>query len=474
MVKTLFVLPTDKNAITLYSEPLGIMCLSAVVKRLGCLTAAVPANWRDLRAQVAAFQPDVLAFTATTGAHLTYEALAARVKREYPRLITIVGGPHPTYFPQMIEKEGIDVICRGEGELAFEEFVTRVEAGADFSDVQNLWVKLPDGRVRQNPLRPEIRDLDTIPFPDRELCARYYRRDVRWLITTRGCPFDCSYCFNHAYRKLYAGTGGKAVRYRSPANVIAELKTLLPLRPQPALFYFVDDTFDINRRWLLELLAAYKAEIGKPFFCIVRIDLMTEELARALAGAGCARVSVGIEAGNEAVRARILRRPMSDQAILDGCRYIREAGMRMRALNILGIPPGDFETDWETLELNLRCRPSHASATLLTPFPMTELGDWVREQGYWYDPDFGTFSRNQARERSVLRLRDKVAIEILHRLFPYVVRWPFLKQPVRWLCRQAGAFPRLADGFLALRKPYRQFILWLYGLYARLVRRGGY
>ena len=394
--------------------------------------------------------------------------------REHPRLITIVGGPHPTYYPQMIEEVGIDVICRGEGEVAFAEFITRLDAGAAFDDIPNLWVKGADGRVRRNPQQPEVTDLDLLPFPDRALCGRHYRRNVRWVICTRGCPFDCSYCFNHAYRKLYAGTPSKTVRYRSIPNLMAELKELLTLRPEPELVSFVDDTLNLNARWLEKFLAAYKAEIGKPFVCIARVDLMTTELARALAEAGCTGVSIGIEAGNETVRRRVLRRKMSDESIRSGCSSIRAAGMRLRTFSILGIPPGDLDTEWETLELNIACRPHLASATLLTPFPMTELGDWAYARGYWSGEQFGSYSRNQFREQSVLRLNQKSAIEILHQFFPYVVRWPIVKRPVRWLCRRAEAWPWLANGFFALRRPQRQFVLWLHGLYARLLESGGY
>ena len=91
-----------------FADHIAIAHLSAIAKQLGHLTAAVPANSRELFSEVRRFQPEVLAFTATTGAHRTYENLARQIKREHPRLITIVGGPHPTYYPQMIEEGGIE------------------------------------------------------------------------------------------------------------------------------------------------------------------------------------------------------------------------------------------------------------------------------------------------------------------------------------------------------------------------------
>jgi radical SAM superfamily enzyme YgiQ (UPF0313 family) len=467
-MRILFVLPYEKLSGIFYTEPLGIMYLASIANCEGHQCLAALANWEELSDALVSFAPDVLAFSATTGAHNAYLKLARQAKAIYPHIFTIFGGPHPTYFPEMINEAGVDAICRGEGEEAFAEFLYCLQEGKDFTQVHNLWVKL-DGKVYQNPVRPAITDLDTIPFPDRNLTSQLYAHSTRYIITTRGCPFDCTYCFNHAFRKLYADVPGKTVRYRTVDNVIEELRSIIHDDPTVQRFFFVDDIFNVNKNWLKEFCVKYRGEIGLPFSCLCRVDLMTQEMAQDLADAGCVLVSVGIEAGNDRIRQEVMKRNMSKETIINGCQMIHDAGIKLKTFNILGIPPGNFEDDLETLDLNIRCRPDYPTAFLLTPFPMTELGEKTRNDGYWYDDRynsfFETFSWGQLSEKSRLRLQDRAEIEILQMLFIPAVKWPILAGSVKFLCRSARRFRMVEMGLKGARGWRYAPVLSFFGRY---------
>ena len=118
------------------------------------------------------FQPDVVAFSCTTGVHRWAGDFAEKIKRGRD-VLTVVGGPHPTFFPKFIEHPGVDVICRGEGEQAIVEMANKISAGEPVQDTLNCWFKR-NGEIVSNGLRPLIANLDSIPNPDRLIYRSKY------------------------------------------------------------------------------------------------------------------------------------------------------------------------------------------------------------------------------------------------------------------------------------------------------------
>ena len=205
--------------------------------------------------------------------------------------------PSPDILSQTIEEEGIDAICIGEGEYPMLELANAMEEGKDFTRIENLAFK-QNGTIIKNSIRPFIdkNGLNDLPFPDRELVRGFdsvWRTRTGFVAAGRGCPYDCSYCFNHISRTVQKG---RWTRHRSVDNVLAEIRWL---KEQFKVVYiaFQDDTFILNRRWLQEFLPRYKDEIGLPFICNVRSDLTNEEDVQLLAEAGCIRAAMGIESG---------------------------------------------------------------------------------------------------------------------------------------------------------------------------------
>jgi radical SAM superfamily enzyme YgiQ (UPF0313 family) len=417
-------------------EPLGLLYLASVLQSAGHEVRLAVAADEDPVAVARAWQPGVVGYSVYTGSQSYYRDLNLRIK-EAVDVVSVFGGPHPTYFPEYIEEPGVDAICLGEGEGAILDLVQALEAGEPLTGIKDWWFK-QGGHVERNPVRPLENDLDTLPFPDRELLfdkdAFTRQSGIKHFITSRGCPYDCTYCFNHALAEIYRGKG-KRLRQMSVDRVVEEVKWVQARYPMQFVV-FLDDLFIVYQDWLAELAAKFPREVGLPFFCNVRANLVTPDKIALLKQAGCASVGMGLETGNPALRNELLKRDLSDDQVLEASRLIHEAGIQLLTTNMLGLPGGTLENDFETLALNHACRPAYANAFLYQPYPRTELGDSAREQGFVegslddIDPS--------AWERSVLSFStpdEKRQIENLNKLFALAVEWPWSADWVRRLIK---------------------------------------
>jgi len=413
-------------------EPLGVTYLSSVLKQAGHETRLAAITQGDLFDVVDAFRPELVGYSLSTGYQQRFFDINRQLKASFG-VFSLFGGAHPTFFPEMIEEPGVDAVCLGEAEEAVVEFAQRlVEDGRPPTNVLNFWVKEGD-KVHKNPVRPLIDDLDTIPFPDREIFCDYagkHQIKTMFTIASRGCPFDCSYCFNHAYRRLYKGKG-RAVRFRSVENVIQEA---LQLKQSygPEIILFQDDTFILSRDWVMEFSREYGERVGIPFHCHFRANLVTEEIASALHDAGCISIKMAIECVDDHVRNDILRRNLSLEQLDNACKIVKQSGIRLVTQNILGAPGSSLDIDLATLRFSMRHRPSYAYATLLQAYPKTWIGDYARERGYLDDTESYPASFF---DRSMLNIPDKRKIEQLRTLFATVVEFRFLYPLVRLLIR---------------------------------------
>ena len=219
-------------------EPQGILHLSSMLKAAGHEVALTIASAENPVQFAVDFAPHVVAYSVTTGSQGYYLELNRRIK-ERVDAFSVFGGPHATFFPEIIEEEGVDGVCRGEGEEALLDLVNALERGEPLTTIANWWIKA-DGQIHRNPPRPLIGDLDSLPLPDRKLIYdkdRFTRRSkLKHFITGRGCPYSCTYCYNQGFHALYRGKG-KPVRRRSVDSVLEELRwvkaCLLYTSPSP-------------------------------------------------------------------------------------------------------------------------------------------------------------------------------------------------------------------------------------------------
>jgi radical SAM superfamily enzyme YgiQ (UPF0313 family) len=368
---------------------LGPMYLSACLKRAGHRVAlAIGRTADELLPRIRAFQPNVLAFSIMTGSHRWARELAHELKVR-TGIPTLFGGAHPTFFPQFADHPAVDWIVRGEAEETVVELLDALDAGRSPDGIANLGYRRDGVRI-QAEVRNLVRDLDDLPFPDRDLYADLIGRmdlGIPNVITSRGCPFHCSFCFEDAQRELYKDKG-KYVRIRRIDAVLAECRELMA-RPDVRAIYFADDVFGMSKKWLYEFLPAYKREIGLPFVCLVRADIVASdpEYARRLAEGGCRSVFFGVESGNEDLRNTVLAKQLTDAQIRTAAERLHAAGIAFRTYNILGLPGETWEDALATVKLNIEIGADYPWASLFAPYPGTALAAHAIETGH-LDPDW--------------------------------------------------------------------------------------
>ena len=369
---------------------LGIGYLSAYLKREGHRTSLVhlvsPVGREELLERVRAEAPDVLAFSSTTHMFPHVRKWVGWIKEDMD-VFTICGGAHPTLDPEGALRDApLDAVCLGEGEEALTELCAALEEGKDPTGIRSLWFRV-DGEVRRNPVRPLIEDLDSLPFPDRDIfdpanfCPQQHERGT--LMASRGCPYSCTYCSNHAQRSIYPNKR-KYVRFRSVDNVMREIAQIVAADAEGRLRYirFDDDILTLRREWFRELASRYRREVNLPFICNSRVNLLDEETVKAFAEAGCSVICMGIESGNQELRKKVLGRHMSDGDIVRAFRLCREYGIKTVSTNMTGLPDEDLPALLDTVKINARARPNCLQVSTYHPYPNTRLYDYCERKGY--------------------------------------------------------------------------------------------
>ena len=421
--RVLFVVKEIEGA-----EPLGALYVAGCLQKAGHECRFVGTRGNDVLGDVRRYEPDVIAFGATTGLHRYYLALNHHIKQHHPKCLSLMGGPHATYHPEVIRTPGLDVICRGEGEDAAVELCNALARGDDYRAIRDLWVK-HDGRIHANPPRPLRRDLDSIPYPPRDLLYEYdaalRSRPLKSFTANRGCPFSCSYCFNASLAAHY-GSSWKSVRVRSPESVVDEIVSVMRRSPLQVVG-FRESIFAYDASWLERFAELYRREIGLPYYCHLRADRVTQRMVDLLAASGCHTVNVGIETANPRLANEVLDRKVDLGRLKDGIRRLKRAGIVIFADNMLGIPGGTLEDDLATLGLNIELDVDYAAATLCTPYPRTGIAKYAVENGY-FDGDYDRIDDSYYTE-SVLRFSspdERRRIENLHKLFAITAALPAL------------------------------------------------
>ena len=415
---------------------MGVMCLAAYVKSKGheCGILIETEEGGHFYDRICDYRPDAVAFSAMTGFHAHYLKVAERVKGML-RVPIIFGGPHATFFPEMIIHPAVDAVCRGEGEEALSEFLTAIDSGSDFSRIPNLWVK-HNGEVVKNQVRCGQNNLNQYPPADRTLYYKYkYLRDypTKPFITGRGCPYLCSFCFNRDFNTLYRGKMD-TLRRISPRQVIEEILDCKAKYPLKKIF-FNDDIFIAQKDWLEEFSPLYCEKVGLPYACNVRANLVDEERALLLKESGCYLVMWGIESGNEKRRSQILHKNISNEQIRRAAALFRQYGIRMKSFNIMGSPGETLEEAIETVRLNAEVKIDYPWCSILQPYPRTEITRIAQEQGV-LKSDYSLDDLEKSFfSRSILHQPDIRRIERLQKLFYLGVKFPRLIPFFKWLTK---------------------------------------
>ncbi len=373
----------------------GLAVLSAVVREEGHDTAMIhvphPLETDDLVAQVASLadgEDTLVAISSTTNQVGHAKTWAKGIKDELG-LPIVMGGVHPTLNPEdAISAEGVDWICNGDGESVLRTLTRRLASGGPTDDIQGLWTRGTDGEVINNGHAP-LADLDTLPLPHWEIYPHYaeleiIRDNVGVSMGSRGCAFDCSYCCNRALMDM-ARDQGQFLRFKDPEKHIRELETYLERYPKTWGFFFEDDIFGLKKGWLDAWRPLYTERIGKPFGCNMRPNLVTDDLVENLVAAGCIRVQLAIEAGDEDIRNRILNRRLSDDKLKAAFRAFQDRGVQTLSYNMVGAPDENARTMLATIKINADINPTMVQHSITYPYRGTELHSLCVDEGLMAD-----------------------------------------------------------------------------------------
>ncbi len=419
-----------------FQEVYSLPIVSAIAKKAGHEVALFEYGPNPKRAvhDLTAYQPDIVGYSVSSNEHQRYLEINRRLKSAL-RFFSLFGGPHPTFFPDYVRNEGVDAICRGEADVVLPRLLERF-GREEMYRTENFWFQLSDGRIVENPLADLVEDLDTVPPIDRDLLyakSMYMAKTpIKGVFTGRGCPYKCSYCFNHAYNSLYRGKG-RVIRRRSVQAVLDEIQEIRRRYPLK-LVRIMDDTFGLNCKWMEEFATRYPREIGLPFTCQARPNLLTDQYCDQLQRAGCHGVFMAIECANEHLRNEVANRRISTEQIQEACRRLKCRGIRVATYNMVGMP-GETEQDLlATIELNRVVGADYAEASILQPYPGTAINEYCRRTGH-LEPENEAFQGQYSTTVLKFNASFRQKLFVFHRLFPVLVDRPWSKRLIPLLSR---------------------------------------
>ncbi|MCL4383955.1 cobalamin-dependent protein [Patescibacteria group bacterium] len=323
--------------------------------------------------QIIEQKPDLIGFSVFTINYQRSLELAKLIKKYLPNTPIIFGGIHPTSVPELVIKEkSVDMVCVGEGEQALDELLASFKNGESRTDIKNIWFK-QGKKVIKNPSRPLIEDLDSLPFPDKDLYYRLFPGffDDYYTISSRGCPFACTYCANNVIRQVYKGLG-KPIRRRSPQNIVNEL-SWAKKRYHLKQLTFVDDVFVQDIHWLKEFSRLYRRHVGLPYAMLTHPSFLNEQIAQELVKSGCYFLLFGIQSASENTRHKILNRHESNDDIRRAAKSCHDAGLKFSIDHIFNIPTEGIKEYEEALHFYNELRPTVINAYWLQYFPKAEI-----------------------------------------------------------------------------------------------------
>lgn len=331
-----------------------------------------------------------LGITATTVQINSALDIAEKIKKVFPGLKIVMGGPHPSVMPdEVLSNEYVDYVVRGEGELTMLGLVK----GDDPQTILGLSFKRNGNLVHNNP-RPFIEDLDKIPFPARHLLpmdkyrptpGNYLRLPAVSMITSRGCPGRCTFCNTDMF--------GKTIRFRSAKNIAEEITALIKNYGIKEISFY-DDTFSVNKKNIQELCNIIsRNNIDITWSCMSRIDCMDPGLVRLMKKAGCHSICYGIESADSQILENINKK-IALEHVGEVLNWTRQIGIDVKVSFMFGNPGETQGTMEKTIRYAISLDPDIFIFNITTPFPGTAMFNWAKENDYlatfnWDDYDLG-------------------------------------------------------------------------------------
>ena len=378
--------------------PLGISYISSILRQHGHKTSLIilssyhkEKSQKLIKKKIREFVPRLICFTAVSTQYNFIASIAGSISERHPDIYMLIGGPHVSLNPEHVIAGPFNALCIGEGEFATLELVSHLEGGYIPKGIANLWVRRKN-EVEKNPPRPFLKDLDVLPFPDREIWMDWLQPHDHprfSILLGRGCPFECTYCCNHKLKRL---AEGNYVRNRSPENIINEIQDLTTHYPAIKEIYLEVETIGVNLKWILNLckklqdfnaMHSHAIAYGSNLRVTPKSDF--EELFTAMSLANFTFINIGLESGSERVRREVLQRNYSNEDILRTSIQARTHGLQVSFFNLIGIPGETIADFYETVRVNQTCCPDWHETSIFYPYPGTKLYSLCEDRGLLSD-----------------------------------------------------------------------------------------
>jgi anaerobic magnesium-protoporphyrin IX monomethyl ester cyclase len=365
--------------------PLGILCISAFLEKNDVehdLFDTTFSSFEKLKDKLIGNKPQLIGIYTNlmTRPNVLRIISFIRNNKDLSSAFIVLGGPEVRNHIAQFLSHGADALVLGEGEESMLELAQMLrQHGADLrkgnllSAVKGIAYIDEDGKIHENAARPLIKDIDTLPFPNRKKIDlnRYFSvwknkhgESAASVSTMRGCPYSCRWCS----RAVYGGT----YRRRSPVHVADELEWLQKNYSFDTV-WFVDDVFTISHKWLKEFRdEIIKRKIHLRFECITRADRLNDEVMKLLKESGCFRVWIGAESGSQKILDAMDRR-VEVQQVRDMIVLAKRTGIQAGTFIMLGYPGETEEDIEETIRHLVHANPDHYTITVAYPIKGTPL-----------------------------------------------------------------------------------------------------
>ncbi len=370
-----------------YWQPLGTLYVASSILKAGhdvkFLNGAFMTH-AEILDEVSNYKPDLIGIYSTTFGWKKAIFTASEIKKRLKEVFITVGGPYPIAKQEKCLADSIDIdaVVTGEGEITVVEMMERLSQGKNLKGVEGVAFR-NNGQIIKNPPRPLITDIDSLPFPARELLgntkdyipppATYKRKPVAVIMTGRGCNRRCIFCFQIDKQRK------SGIRFRSVGNVMHEIE--LCLRQGYKEIKFIDDTLAADYDRAMQIAnEIIKQRLDFTWFASACVHQIDKPLLKAFKDAGCWAILLGAESGVQK-NLNAIRKGITLEQTRKAVKAAKEAGLTVYTPFIFGIPGETFEEGLKTIDFACELDTDIANFHALTPFPGTELYDNIDKYG---------------------------------------------------------------------------------------------
>ena len=390
-------LPTqiiDIPSYTYMYPPNGILSLYTYLKNKDlnweiCFKDFYALTKYDLLEYLKIYKPDILGFSVITPSYKFTLNLAKEIKEILPETKIILGGPHPTLFPQeTLENDSVDYVVIGEGEKPLFQLLQNIDNPSYLSKILSLGYK-ENNKININDRSMDFIDLNTIGILDFsvidiEKYIKYAEERSKYralgLVVSRGCMLKCSFCVDGRHSSFK-----DSWRAIDPSILVQQIKYYIEKYKIEGI-WFKDSTFTMNKKWILSFCQELEKEnINIKWSCNTRVDTVDEEVLSNIKKAGCETIWFGVESGSERIL-KLLNKKIDKDKVITAFKLCEKYKIRAWANFMIGVPTETLEDIEQTykfaIDLDKLSNVDNVHLTIYTPFPGTPLYEQFQEKDF--------------------------------------------------------------------------------------------